>query len=272
MKLTDYIIDLGRVVAYYPGLKKVTESTTATILLCQLLYWTSKSNEDWIWKDSNDIEEETGLTYNEQRTARKTLIDKGLIKEQYKRLDHMIKFKVCEDELNQQWESVSGNKSKETASKSKPKKSIEELREEMEVAKEDAKKVKAEREEKNKDRDWLVDAVGSERAKQANAVVEQKKEISENITKILNVNPVGSRWQKFIDFAYNQKKNENRDVNVFLHWAIRHDFDVRYWTPEKMITMYPQAYTKDENFKLEDFVKKLPDKKDEDYAPMPKDL
>ena len=73
MKLSQFLTDVGRPVAYHPKLKKITGSTTATILLCQFIYWRGKeSNKDgWLYKDSDEIEEETGLTYNEQKTARK---------------------------------------------------------------------------------------------------------------------------------------------------------------------------------------------------------
>ena len=111
MKLTDFITDIGRPVAYYPGLKKVTGSTTATILLCQFIYWRGKEADKtgWLYKTSDEIEEETGLTYNEQKTARKTLIDAGLMDEHYARLDHQLKFKVNLDAINEKWASLQPN-------------------------------------------------------------------------------------------------------------------------------------------------------------------
>jgi hypothetical protein len=112
MKLTHYIVDLGRAVAYYPNLKKVTGSTTASILLCQLLYWSDKSEDGWIYKNSYDIEEETGLTYFEQRTARKKLVKEGLITEREDFLMHRIGFMVCQDALNQKWEKHGGKQLK----------------------------------------------------------------------------------------------------------------------------------------------------------------
>jgi hypothetical protein len=276
MRLTNYIIDLGRAVAYYPGLKKVTDSTTATILLCQLLYWTDKTHDGWIWKDSNDIEEETGLTYNEQRTARKILLDKGLIQEDYKRLSHLIRFKVCQDKLNAQWEKLTGNSVKEIKTREERKEEKEErLRKEMEQAKKEVEEKEKERKEEKEERDWFVDAVGSERAKKANEIVNRKKEIVELIEKKLTVNisNKNNRWEKFVDFVFKQEKNENRDPIVFLNWALKNGFDVKYWTPEKMITMYPQAFLKNEDFILEDFVKEPPKKKEEkNYAPMPEHL
>jgi len=87
MRLTEYIKNLGPAIAYYPNLKKVTHSTTASILLCQLLYWTDKTTNGWIDKTQYEIEDETGLTYNEQKTARKVLRDLGILFEKFKRID-----------------------------------------------------------------------------------------------------------------------------------------------------------------------------------------
>ena len=105
MKLSDYIKGVGRPIAYYPGLRSITGSTTATIFLCQFVYWTGKesSGDGWIYKTSSDIESETGLSYDEQKTARSKLVKEGLIEERYARLEHQMYFKVNLDNLNEKW-------------------------------------------------------------------------------------------------------------------------------------------------------------------------
>lgn len=105
MKLTEFIQDVGRPIAFYPGLRKITGSTTATLLLCQLIYWTGKQADPdgWIYKTSDDIEEETGLSYDEQVTARKQLVKNGFIEEQYKRLDHQMAFRIMASAINEEW-------------------------------------------------------------------------------------------------------------------------------------------------------------------------
>lgn len=105
MKFTDFLQDVGRPVAYYPKMKKLTGSTTATILLCQFMYWRGKESggDGWLYKTSEEIEEETGLTYNEQKTARKSLVDNGLIEEHYARLDHQLRFRINLDAINDKW-------------------------------------------------------------------------------------------------------------------------------------------------------------------------
>jgi hypothetical protein len=105
MKLTDFMSDIGRPVAYYPNLKKITGSTTATILLCQFIYWRGKEYDadGWLYKTAEEIEAETGLSYNEQKTARAALKEAGLIEEHYARLDHQMKFRVNLDAVNDKW-------------------------------------------------------------------------------------------------------------------------------------------------------------------------
>jgi len=105
MKLTDFIADVGRPVAFYPGLRKITDSINATLFICQLIYWKGKeANEDgWIYKTSDEIEAETGLTYREQKTARDKLIKKDFLEERYARLEHRLYFRVKYDKINTAW-------------------------------------------------------------------------------------------------------------------------------------------------------------------------
>lgn len=105
MKLTDFLTDVGKPISYYPELKKITGSVTATILLCQFIYWRGKQadKDGWLYKTSDEIEEETGLSYNEQKTARAKLVEAGLIEEHYARLDHQLRFLVNLDAINEKW-------------------------------------------------------------------------------------------------------------------------------------------------------------------------
>jgi hypothetical protein len=111
MRLSDFIQDVGRLVAYYPGLRQITGSTTATIFICQLIYWTGREirEDKFIYKTSAEIKDETGLSYDEQKTAREKLVKSGLLIEKYARLDHQMLFKVDLDVLNQLWENRKPN-------------------------------------------------------------------------------------------------------------------------------------------------------------------
>lgn len=108
MKPSKFLLDIGRPVAYYPRLRKLTGSTTATIFLCQFIYWTGKerAGDGWIYKTSDEIEDETGLSYKEQMTARKNLRKAGILNEKYARIEHTIYFQINLDKLNQRWEAL----------------------------------------------------------------------------------------------------------------------------------------------------------------------
>lgn len=105
MKLTDFLEDIGRPIAYYPSMRKITGSTNATVLLCQFIYWRGKEADPngWLLKTSEEIEGETGLSYDEQKTARKQLKDAGFLEEHYARLDHQMKFRLDLDAINEAW-------------------------------------------------------------------------------------------------------------------------------------------------------------------------
>src|SRR5688500_18357123 len=105
MKLTDFLEDIGRPIAYYPSMRKITGSTNATVMLCQFIYWRGKEADPsgWLFKTCEEIEVETGLTYEEQRTARKQLKDGGFLEEHYARLDHQMKFRLNLDAINEAW-------------------------------------------------------------------------------------------------------------------------------------------------------------------------
>ena len=57
-----------RPIAYYPVYRQITGSTTAGILLSQLMYWFTK--QDKIYKIDVEIMEETFLTAKELKTAK----------------------------------------------------------------------------------------------------------------------------------------------------------------------------------------------------------
>ncbi len=106
MKLSDFLMGVGRPVAFYPGLVKALGDRNETIFVCQMAYWRGKGEESdgWIYKSSEDIEAETSLTYKEQINVRKGLKDKNLIEEYYARTEHRIYFRVNWEAVNEIWE------------------------------------------------------------------------------------------------------------------------------------------------------------------------
>lgn len=68
----SYLRELNqRPIAYYPIYRKITGSTTAGILLSQLMYWFSKKDE--FHKTDTDLVEETMLTIDELKNAKKKI-------------------------------------------------------------------------------------------------------------------------------------------------------------------------------------------------------
>lgn len=103
MSLMTAIKRLGRCVAYYPALSRVV-GLKESIFLCQLIYWTPKASNDkgdgWIYKSVEALDEETGLSYKEQKRIRQSLKKQGLLDEQYDRNKHLLYYKVNTEALD----------------------------------------------------------------------------------------------------------------------------------------------------------------------------
>lgn len=98
MRASDLLLDFGRPVAYFPGLVKSLGSVNAVIFFSQIFYWQDKADSKLgVYKTSEEIESETGLSYREQLTARKHLVSRGILVETNKRLEHKIYYLIdCE--------------------------------------------------------------------------------------------------------------------------------------------------------------------------------
>ena len=300
MRLTDYIIGVGRPVAYYPSLKKITGSTISGLLLCQFLYWTDKTKDGWIYKDSAQLEKETGLSYNEQRTAKKKLLENDLVESDYMRLNHVTRFRVKQEVLNALWEQVSGentilieNKNQrqlrldeaknykeenpvkeEPKEPEKPRDTKEDIAKKMAIAKQAVKEKAVLRHEVKGKPDFIAEAIGSDKAKEVNNKIKALAEIRELVESKLHINARNIRWTKFIEHAYKMYIKKEQDPAIFLNYIVRAGFDAQYVTPEKLITRYPQAYIEDKKNKpTDDFCETLPQPEDEsEFITMPDDV
>lgn len=95
MRFSQHLRQLGQPIAYYPKMAKPLGGVTAAILFCQLFYWQDKTdNPLGVYKTQAELEQETGLSRREQETARKKLVELGLLIETHKRLEHRIYFKL----------------------------------------------------------------------------------------------------------------------------------------------------------------------------------
>lgn len=102
MKPSDIVMDMGNPVAYYPGLRKYLGSVNAVIFFCQFFYWKGKeASELGTHKSTEEIEAETGLSYEEQLNARKQLKKLGVLIETPKKLEHKIYYRIDVDKLDQ---------------------------------------------------------------------------------------------------------------------------------------------------------------------------
>lgn len=111
MRPTDLMLNLGRPVAFYPGMARHVGGVNACLFLCQLLYWSDKATSELgVYKTAEEWTEETGLSYKEQATARRKLKEFGLIEEIEKRLEHKIFYLINLDRLNDLLESGNSRK------------------------------------------------------------------------------------------------------------------------------------------------------------------
>jgi hypothetical protein len=111
-----YSIKGDRVIAYQVGFTKITGKLTSGILLSQLVYWSGKVGGREFYKVDSEICDETGLSLDELKSAKKNLILKNFIKVSYKSLPRKSYYKLNEDLiinlLTSEWEThlpVSGN-------------------------------------------------------------------------------------------------------------------------------------------------------------------
>jgi hypothetical protein len=102
MRVADVLRELGRPIAYYPFLARYLGGVNAAVFFCQIFYWQDKATSELgVHKTSAELESETGLSYEEQRSARASLRASGVLIETEKRIEHKIYFRVDEDALEQ---------------------------------------------------------------------------------------------------------------------------------------------------------------------------
>jgi len=107
------IIDLlDRPVAYHRVYRVITGSTVAAVMLSQAAYWQQVCDKSgcgdghgWWWKDRTEWEQETGLSRSEQETARKRLVQIGVLEEKRRgvpaRMWYRIDIQILEEKLQQ---------------------------------------------------------------------------------------------------------------------------------------------------------------------------
>ena len=93
---------MGKPIAYYPKLAKPLGGVSSAILFSQLFYWQDKATSNLgVYKTRDELEDETGLSHNEQRTAVKKLCEKGVLIVTEKRLEHKTFYKIDNEKVNE---------------------------------------------------------------------------------------------------------------------------------------------------------------------------
>ncbi|EPS4698709.1 hypothetical protein ACVFLX_005194, partial [Escherichia coli] len=102
MRPSDLLLDFGHPVAYYPGLVKYMGSPHAVIFFGQIFYWQDKAHAaEGVHKTREEIQHETGLTFEQQAVARKHLVSRGILVETNKRLEHKMFYRIDCERLNE---------------------------------------------------------------------------------------------------------------------------------------------------------------------------
>ena len=93
----------NRVVGYSPDLARAVGGATIGLFLSQLLYLSDKGHnpEGWVYKSEAEMGKETGLTKREQQTARRKLLNLGVIAIMRGGFRNTYHFKVIWEKLYQ---------------------------------------------------------------------------------------------------------------------------------------------------------------------------
>ena len=90
-----------RPIVYLPIYRQITGSTTAGIMLSQLMYWHDKMQGKEFWKTDEEIMDETALTKNELRGAKKTIKKLPFVNIERKGVPCRTFYKIDEDGINE---------------------------------------------------------------------------------------------------------------------------------------------------------------------------
>lgn len=110
MSASLHMRQLGQGIAYFPKLAKILGGVNPSIFFSQIFYWLPKANSKFgVYKTALELEEETGLSVQEQRTARKRLVELGVLIETHQRLEHRLYFNLDLARFDELMAQHSGN-------------------------------------------------------------------------------------------------------------------------------------------------------------------
>lgn len=99
---------LDRPIAFQRCFVTLTGSINAALMLSQAVYWSNRTEDadGWFYKSRDEWTDETGLTHEQQESARKRLLGAGVWEERDDRLNHRVFFRVLEDVLREQLRKI----------------------------------------------------------------------------------------------------------------------------------------------------------------------
>jgi hypothetical protein len=100
VNLSDYLKNLGKPVCYYPQLCSITGGTSACIFLCAVAWKAFEDRDGWLEATMDELSMYTGMSEDEQRTARKNLKKLNLLEERHLRLHHKMFYRVNFEKLD----------------------------------------------------------------------------------------------------------------------------------------------------------------------------
>lgn len=110
MSHSKTIQNLGVPVVVHSNLTRMLGSMTACALLSYFMYWSDKTdNPLGVYKTCEDLTRDVGLSKKEQMTARKILVNLGLITETHKRIEHKLYFKFNAEIFDSWFENCLNN-------------------------------------------------------------------------------------------------------------------------------------------------------------------
>ena len=239
LRLSDILMGIGRVVAYYPGLRKITGSTSSAVLLSQFIYWHSKTPDGWFYKSRDELVDEVNLTHEEQKTARALLLSKNLIEERYERSTHQFWFRVNLDTLNNLWEEFE-SQPKEVYPPAEP--TVPEEPEKENLEEERAKEIQAKTSRTTK-KDLVDGALEFAMSPGIKKSI-LKDKIESYIAVHMHVNPSGPRWEALVNYAADRWLKDHESIKVFVAWWLDANPNPAFWSPDKMKSLWPQAFIK----------------------------
>lgn len=72
----------GAMVAYYPALARAVGGIAPALFIQQIAHWEGRSEDGWVFRTQEQLEEELAMSVKVQQRCRKDLVDAGFLKEE----------------------------------------------------------------------------------------------------------------------------------------------------------------------------------------------